>query len=119
MPPSVRERRPFGVQTLALGYRTGAAWNETHFSDPVFDAALETALGISDPLRRRAAMAVLQARLRASGVIVQPYWRALYRHARPGIVGAEMHPKQEINPHRLGWETAAQAAASMAGPGTD
>ena len=39
--------RPLGVQALALGYRTGEAWNESGYSDPAFDAKLAEALSIS------------------------------------------------------------------------
>ena len=39
--------RPLGVQVLALGYRTGEAWNETGYSNPDFDAKLKEALAIS------------------------------------------------------------------------
>lgn len=104
--------RELGVQTLALGYRTGAVWNETGFSNPEFDKLLDRALTIADAETRIDTMARLQQILQTDSVIVQPFWRSLYRHARPGVVGADMHPKQEINPHRLGWETAAQATAS-------
>ena len=46
--------RPLGVQVLALAYRTGEAWNETAYSNPVFDAKLEKALSIPDPKQRKA-----------------------------------------------------------------
>ena len=36
------------------------------------------------------------------GVTLQPYWRSLFRHYKPGIVNAGMHPKFEINVHYLG-----------------
>ncbi len=35
--------RPLGVQVLALGYRTGEAWNETAYANPDFDAKLKQA----------------------------------------------------------------------------
>lgn len=105
--------RELGVQVLSLGYRTGAVWNETGFSNGEFDRLLDRAVTIADAGTRIDTMARLQQILQTDGVIVQPFWRSLYRHARPGVVGADMHPKQEINPHRLGWTTAAQAAASI------
>ncbi len=108
--------RELGVQIMALGYRTGAVWNETGFSNAEFDRLLDRAVTIADAGTRVDTMARLQQILQTDGVIVQPFWRALYRHARPGVVGADMHPKQEINPHRLGWATAAQAAASLPAP---
>ena len=36
--------RPLGVQVLALGYRTGEAWNEAAYSNPEFDKKLGEAL---------------------------------------------------------------------------
>jgi len=36
-------------------------------------------------------MAKLQAIMSDEGVTIQPYWRSLYRHAKPGIVGWDMH----------------------------
>ncbi|TIS69819.1 MAG: diguanylate cyclase, partial [Mesorhizobium sp.] len=36
--------RPLGVQVLAIGYRTGEAWNETAWSNPEWDAKLNAAL---------------------------------------------------------------------------
>ncbi len=36
--------RPFGVQVMALAYRSGEAWNETAYSNPDFDTKLNAAL---------------------------------------------------------------------------
>jgi len=91
--------RPLGVQVLALAYRTGAAWNETAWSSPAFDARLDDALAIPDSTARAVVMADLQAMLQASGVIIQPYWRALYRHAVPAAKGMEQHPALEHHHH--------------------
>jgi peptide/nickel transport system substrate-binding protein len=87
--------RPLGVQNLALAYRSGAAWNETGFADPVFDALLDRALATPAPAARRVAMAALQRRLRESGVIVQPYWRRIFAHGAPRVRGFRMHPAFE------------------------
>ncbi|ETX30738.1 ABC transporter substrate-binding protein [Roseivivax isoporae] len=104
-PLSVTEwnHRPLGVQTMALAYRTGAVWNETGYANPAFDAALAEALTLSDPAERSRIMARLQGLLREDAVIVQPYWRSLYRHFRPEVVGAEMHPSFEIHLYALGF----------------
>ena len=83
--------RPLGVQTLALAYRTGEPWNETGFSDDRFDALLAEANSIADVDARREVMGKLQAILVEEGVTIQPYWRSLYRHHRPGVVGTDMH----------------------------
>ncbi len=97
--------RELGVQILALAYRTGEAWNETGFSNPEFDALLSEALAIADADRRREVMARIQQILIDEGVVVQPYWRSLYRHTRPGVLNGERHQKDFINVHHLGLES--------------
>ncbi|RVV99529.1 ABC transporter substrate-binding protein [Mesobaculum littorinae] len=102
--------RPLGLQTLVLAYRSGAAWNETGFADPTFDALLDEALGIADAPARRSQMQELESILREDGAIIQPFWRRLYRHHRPGILGAEMHVSFEITPQDLAWTKVSEAA---------
>ena len=36
-------------------------------------------------------MAKLQAIMTEEAVTLQPYWRSLYRHSKPGYVGWDMH----------------------------
>ena len=48
-------------------------------------------------------MARIQQIMRDEGVIIQPYWRSVYRHHREDIVGAETHPIYEIHLHYLGF----------------
>ncbi len=105
-PLSITEwnHRPLGVQTMALAYRSGAAWNETGYANPDFDAALDRAQTIAEPEERAAVMEELETMLREDAVIVQPYWRSLIRHYRPEVVGAEMHPSFEIHLYALGFE---------------
>ena len=95
-------QRPLGVQVLALAYRSGEAWNETGFANADFDEALQEALSIADADARRALSERLQRIMQDEGVVIQPYWRSTYRHARPGIVGAEQHPTFEIHVYKLG-----------------
>ncbi len=83
--------RPLGVQILGLAYRSGEAWNEAGFSNADFDAALAEANSIADADKRREVMSTLQTIMRDEGVTIQPYWRTIYRHYKPGIVGADMH----------------------------
>ncbi|WP_439156157.1 ABC transporter substrate-binding protein [Yoonia sp.] len=83
--------RPLGTQVLALAYRSGEAWNEAGFANPEFDALLAKANAIADADARRVVMARLQSIMRDEGVILQPYWRSLYRHVKPGVVGGEMN----------------------------
>ncbi|EPX79037.1 ABC transporter substrate-binding protein [Litoreibacter arenae] len=83
--------RPLGVQILGLAYRSGEAWNEAAFSNAEFDAALAEANSIADADKRRVVSEKLQTIMRDEGVTLQPYWRSLYRHSKPGVVGTEMH----------------------------
>ena len=86
--------RPLGVQVLALAYKTGEAWNETAYSNPEFDSLLDEALATPDVESRRKIMAKLQTILKDSGVIIQPYWRSIFRSYREGVHGYEMHQAQ-------------------------
>ena len=83
--------RPLGTQILALAYRSGEAWNETGFANAEFDGLLAEANSLADADKRREVMAKLQAIMRDEGVTLQPYWRSLYRHVKPGVVGGEMN----------------------------
>lgn len=97
--------RPLGVQVLAVAYRTGVAWNETAFANSEFDALLSVALSISDADARREVMAKIQKIMQDEGVMIQPYWRSLYRNFKPGIGGVDMHPTFEH--HHYKWYIAA------------
>ncbi|MCA8883220.1 MAG: ABC transporter substrate-binding protein [Rhodobacteraceae bacterium] len=95
--------RALGVQVLSLAYRSGSAWNESGFADTEFDRLLDIARAEPDPVARQGTMALLQTILQDQGVVIQPFWQSLFRHARPGLAGAAMHPKFEIEVHDLGW----------------
>ena len=97
--------RPLGVQILALAYRSGEAWNETAFSNAEFDTLLTQALSIADADARREVMAKIEAIMQNEGVLIQPFWRSLYRHADPKVKGAEMHATFEH--HHYKWWIAA------------
>ena len=97
--------RPLGTQILALAYRSGEAWNESGYSNPEFDAALAEANTIADADARREVMARLQAMMRDDAVTLQPYWRSLYRHSRPGVVGGEMHIAYLPQLYKLGFSS--------------
>ena len=103
-PLSITEwnHRPLGIQVLALAYRSGEPWNETGYANPEFDALVAEALAIPDDVARSEIMAKLERILREDAVIVQPFWRSLYRHVRPGVTGAEMHPASEIHLYAIG-----------------
>lgn len=95
--------RPLGVQVLALAYRSGEAWNEAGFENAEFDGLLKQALATPDVEKRRAIMAKIQKLMQDEGVIIQPYWRALYNHGKSNLKGSEMHISFEIHPTELHW----------------
>ncbi len=93
--------RPLGVQILALAYKSGVPWNETAFANAEFDALLAKAMSIADADERRVVMARLEQIMQDEGVLIQPYWRKLFRAYRPGVKGADMHPTFEH--HHYKW----------------
>ena len=95
--------RPLGIQTWALAYRSGEAWNEFGWSNPEFDALVAEALSVADVEKRRALMAKGEELIQNEGVTIQPYWRSLYNHTRKGLVGAGHHIGFEYHPARMAW----------------
>ena len=98
--------RPLGVQTLALGYRTGEAWNESGYSDPAFDAKLQEALSINDPEKRREVMKDLETILQDSGVIVQPFWQKLFSHNSDKVKNYGVHQTFQMDLQKVWLEQA-------------
>lgn len=95
--------RPLGVQTYAVAYRSGEAWNEFGWSNAEFDAMLGEALSLADVEKRKTVMAKMEALIQEEGVTLQPYWRSLYRHMREGLVGTDMHISYFHNHYEWGW----------------
>jgi len=89
--------RPLGVQVLALGYRTGEAWNETAYSNPDFDAKLKEALSLIDVAKRKEVMKDVETILQDSGVIIQPFWQKLYCHMNKKVKNYSMHQTYEMD----------------------
>jgi peptide/nickel transport system substrate-binding protein len=89
--------RPLAVQVLALGYRTGEAWNESAYSNPEFDEKLKQALSISDVEKRREVMKDIEQILQDSGVIIQPYWQKLYSHMSKRVKNYSVHQTFEMD----------------------
>ncbi len=88
--------RPLGVQVLALAYRTGEAWNEAAYSNPDFDKKLNAALAVADADKRRELMKDIEKILQESGILIQPFWRSLYRHHADYVKGLFMHQTFEL-----------------------
>ncbi|NEX45113.1 ABC transporter substrate-binding protein [Pseudotabrizicola algicola] len=95
--------RPLAVQNMSLAYTSTGSWNETGMANPEFDAAMTKALSLADADARREVMVTLQTILQDEGYIIQPFWRSLYRHARPGV-NIDMHPSFEH--HHYKWSLA-------------
>ncbi|MWB77315.1 diguanylate cyclase [Pseudooceanicola sp. 216_PA32_1] len=94
-------QRPLGVQVLALAYRSGVAWNETAFANEEFDTLLAEAMSIADAGKRSQVMAKIETIMIDQGVVIQPYWRSLFRHYKDTVHGTEMHPTFEM--HHYKW----------------
>ncbi|BCG89068.1 diguanylate cyclase [Mesorhizobium sp. 113-3-9] len=89
--------RPLGVQVLALGYRTGEAWNESAFSNPDFDAKLKQALSLIDVAKRKEVMKDVEQILQDSGVIIQPFWQKLFSHTNKKVRNYGVHQTFEMD----------------------
>jgi peptide/nickel transport system substrate-binding protein len=88
--------RPLGTMALAQAYRTGASWNETHFSDPEFDAALSDAEASIEVSVRKAKMQKVETILRDAAIVVQPLWRPVFVLASSRVHGYRAHPARQM-----------------------
>jgi peptide/nickel transport system substrate-binding protein len=79
---------------LSLAYRTGGAWNESHFADPAFDAALDDAEATLDVEERRAKMETVERMLQDAAIMVQPIWRPVFTIASAKVKDLPAHPTQ-------------------------
>jgi len=93
--------RPLGIQVITLAYKTGGAWNETAYANPDLDKLIDQALTIGDDNKRKTVMKDIEQILQDSGIVIQPYWRNLYRHTVPAVKDFAMHPMFEIDLHRV------------------
>jgi peptide/nickel transport system substrate-binding protein len=89
--------RPLGVQILALAYRTGEAWNEAAYSNPDFDKKLNEALAVADAAKRKELMKDIELTIQDSGILIQPFWRSLYRHHADYVKNLKMHQTFEMH----------------------
>jgi peptide/nickel transport system substrate-binding protein len=84
--------RPLGVMTLDFAYRSTGAWNESHFRNKDFDAALDHAMSIIDPKARSAAMESVEKILQDDCVMAQPYWADKFAAVSGKVKGYRPHP---------------------------
>lgn len=96
--------RALGVQILSVAYRSDAPWNETGFESAEFDALLNEALAIAGADKRGEVMRKIETLMQEEGVIIQPYWRSLYRHVRPGVLGGQIHITLDHHHYKMGFE---------------
>ncbi len=97
--------RPLGVMVLSLGYRSGVPWNETAYSNPAFDKALDAAEAIVDPVQRSKKMAKVQKILQEDAVMAQPVWVPKFTVARNTVKNFHAHPTQYHLFHRVWLDT--------------
>ncbi len=84
--------RPLGTMVLSLAYRTGASWNESGYSNPEFEAALDDAEATLDVEARRAKMEMVEKILQDDAVMVQPVWRPVYTMTTARVHNFPPHP---------------------------
>ncbi len=92
--------RPLAIQNMDYAYTSTGSWNETGMANADFDAAMAKAKSLADADARREVMVTMETILQDEGVIIQPFWRSLYRHAKEGV-NVDMHPSFEH--HHYKW----------------
>ena len=98
--------RPLGFMVLALAYRTGVPWNETHYSNARFDEILTKAEGTLDIDKRRELLGELEAIMQEDGPIAQPLWRSNYVAYDKRAKNIKVHPTGFIFAEELAIEPA-------------
>jgi peptide/nickel transport system substrate-binding protein len=75
--------RPLANMVLALAYKSGVAWNETHWSNEEFDRLLEEASGTLDVNDRKDIMCEIQTLMKEEAPVAIPRWGAfLWGHTQ-------------------------------------
>jgi peptide/nickel transport system substrate-binding protein len=88
--------RPLGTMALAQAYRSGASWNDSHFADPAFDAALSDAESTFDVASRKVKMLKVEKILQDAAVVVQPLWRPIFILSSSRVHGYSPHPARQM-----------------------
>ena len=97
--------RPLGFMVLALAYRSGVPWNESHHSNAEFDELLTKAEGTLDVDERREIIGQLQSIMQDTGPMVQPLWRSLFVAYDKRVKGFRQHPTGYIFGEEIGIES--------------
>ncbi|HEX4765470.1 MAG TPA: ABC transporter substrate-binding protein [Lichenihabitans sp.] len=98
--------RPLCTMLLGLGYRSGAAWNESGWSNKEFDDLLTQADGILDLDKRKAIVAKLEQIMLEDGPLVQPVFRNVFTFMDKRVVGFYAHPSNYFFGWKIGLEQA-------------
>jgi peptide/nickel transport system substrate-binding protein len=86
--------RPLGTMVMSLGYRTGAPWNESSYTNPEFDKALDAAEGVLDAKDRSKKLEIAEKILQDDSVMILPLFRPIYTITTKSVNGYEGHPTQ-------------------------
>lgn len=81
-------QRP-AAQILPEAFRSGAAWNESYYVDPAFDALLDEARSEVDFAKRKALYVQAQQRLFEEGGAFIPYFLNIARAFRANVKGVD------------------------------
>ena len=96
--------RPLGFMVLALAYRSGVPWNESHFSDSEFDELLTKAEGTLDIGARTEIIGQIERIMQERGPMTQPLWRGQFAAFDKRVLGFKIHPTGYIYPEELAWQ---------------
>ena len=86
--------RPLGTQVMSLGYRAGTPWNETHYDNPEYEAALDAAESEIDVEKRKALMEKVEKIMQDDAIMIMPIWRPVFTIAAERVQNYEGHPTQ-------------------------
>ena len=88
--------RPLATMVLALAYRSGVEWNETHWSNAKFDELLTKAEATYSMDERKKIMCEIQTLMQEEGPIIIPRWGAFLWGHRPRVKGFRAAPSDFI-----------------------
>jgi peptide/nickel transport system substrate-binding protein len=86
--------RPLGTMVMSLGYRTGVPWNESHYSNPAFDKALDEAEATLDVAARKIKLGVAEKILQDDAVMIMPIFRPVFTITSKKVNDYEAHPTE-------------------------
>lgn len=84
--------RPLGTMVLSVAYRTGVPWNETGYSNPEFEKALDEAESTLDVEARRKIMERVEKILQDDCIMVQPFFRSVFTATSDKVMNFPAHP---------------------------